>query len=147
MYKLRLVSTDEEIIQFERLRTEVFSKGRKTINTLYESPFADAIKDGDMLAFLCMEEKRPIGGMLIRQQGKDIKLSRIFVQKEKQGQGAGSFMLKYLDDHKNFFEDYYATDIYGIITEPLNTSVDYYFNKGYDYSGYQMYKQYKKSNK
>ena len=95
-----------------------------------------------MLAFQCLKEEELVGGMLIREVGHDIEITRLFVKKEEQGKGAGSFMMDYLAKHKEFFEDFYATDIYGIVLEPISTSIDFYFDRGYDYSGYQMYKSY-----
>jgi len=142
MYQLKLVSTEEETLEFEKMRERIFNHG-KEITKLSQGAFSDAILGGDMLAFQCLEDKKPIGGMLLRLQQESIKVSRLFVEKDKRGKGAGSFMLKYVEDHKDFFEDYYGTEIGGILVEPLDTSVDYYFNKGYDYSGYQMYKRYK----
>ena len=146
MYQLKLATTQEEILQFESMREQVFNKGKK-LTSLMQASYADAITSGDMLAFQCFKEEELVGGMLLRLQGKDIKLSRLFVDSKERGQGAGSFMMDYVMKHKSFFEDYYATEIYGIVTEPLATAVDFYFDKGFDYSGYQMYKQFENTEK
>ncbi len=141
MFKLKLAMSDEDILSFEQLRTKVFDRG-KTINNIKKSAYAAAIKSGDFLAFECFDDKELVGGMLLRLEEHDIKLSRLFVDKSERSKGAGSFMIDYIMDHKEFFEDYYATKIYGVITEPLDTAIDFYFDKGFDYSGYQMYKEF-----
>ncbi len=141
MYKLKLASTDKEILEFENLRSQVFDKG-KTIDSIKDATYAKYIKSGDALAFRCLKEEKLVGGLLILLDDDNINIHRLFVDKKERGQGAGSFMLDYVIKHKEFFEDYYATDINGIIIEPLDTSIDYYFDKGFDYSGYQMFKKY-----
>ena len=140
---LKLATTNDEILEFEQLRTKVFSRG-KELDSLEKSPYARHIKNGDLLAFQCLKEGKQIGGMLLATDKNNIKIHRLFVEEKERSNGAGSFMLDYVYKHKEFFEDYYGLDLSGIIMEPLNSSVDFYFNNGYDYSGFQMYKQYEK---
>ena len=143
MYQLKLAQKPNDILEFEKMRAEVFDPARK-IDSIIQSPFANAIMEGDMLAFRCLNNSRMVGGMLLKLSGKNIKIVRLFVDANERGEGAGSFMLDYVEKHKDFFEDYYAEDIDGILLEPLESAVDFYFDKGYDYSGFQMFKRYDK---
>ena len=146
MYKLKLATTEEEILEFEQKRTRAFEPG-KEIQSLKQATYANGIEKGDLLAFLCMKEKKPIGGMLLIPNKRIIEIHRLFVDEEERGQGAGSFMLDYVCNHQDFFEDYYGADFEGIVLEPLESSIDYYFDRGFDYSGFQMYKRYERSGK
>lgn len=146
MYQLKLAKDNKDILEFEQMRSVVFDKERK-VETLLQSPYATAIAEGDMLGFRCLKEGKMIGGMLLKLNGHFIKISRLFVDPNERGKGAGTFMLNYVEQHNDFFEDYYAEDIEGVLLEPLESSVDYYFNKGYDYSGFQMYKRYEKTDR
>lgn len=145
MYQLKLATTEKEILEFEKMRTQVYAQ--KEINGLDQASYADGITSGDLLAFQCLQDKELVGGMLVQLNGKNLGLTRLFVKPSARKKGAGSFMIDYLVKHREFFEDYYGTDIRGILAEPLQSSVDYYFDKGFDYSGFQMYKPYQKRKK
>ena len=142
MYKIKLAVTEDEILEFENLRNVVFH-GTEPIERMTQSPYAQAITEGDLLALQCLEEENLVGGMLIGLQGNNLDLLRLFVAKEKREQGAGKFMVQYLDEHKEMFEDYYGTEIDGIVTSPTLSGIDYYYNRGFSNSGYQMFKKYK----
>ena len=143
MFKLILVTSEKEIKEFEDMRERVFNPE----STVCHCSFMEAIKDGDMLAFQCMKEGKLVGGILLRLVGNNIKVSRLFVIKEERGNHAGSFMINFVESKKQFFEDHYGCSIKGIILEPLQSSVEYYYSKGYEYSGFQMYKRYPKKQK
>ena len=143
MYKLKLATKEKDILEFEKKRVRSFAKG-KELESLERAAYAKEIQQGDLLAFLCMKEDQAVGGMLIEPKKRWLLISRIFVDEDKRGQGAGTFMLDYVDNHREFFEDYYACDFDGVLVEPLESSIDYYFDKGYDYYGFQMYKRYEK---
>ena len=145
MYKLKLATNKKEILEFEKKRSEVF--GGQNIEQIEQGAFSSAIEAGDMLAFLCKEEEATIGGMLLELQGKNINVLRLFVEQEKREQGAGSFMLDYVSEHEEFFEDYFGTEIKGIIVEPICSQIDFYYNKGFEGSGARMYKKYCKRKK
>ena len=142
-YKIRLISTDDEILDFEQRRSRIF-RSKKIAQSIGECTYALDIKRGDMLAFVCCEgdSKVPLGGMLIELRKKCIYIRRLFVEKENRNKGVGSFMVNYVMQHKGFFEDYYAEDINGVLVEPLDTSIDFYYNNGFEPYGYQMYKRY-----
>lgn len=141
MYRIKLAVTENEILEFENLRNIVFH-GIKPIEKMTQSPYAQAIIEGDLLALQCLEDETLVGGMLIGLQGENLDLLRLFVDKDKREQGAGKFMVKYLDEHKAMFEDYYGTEIRGIVTSPTLSGIDYYYNRGFSSSGYQMFKKY-----
>lgn len=141
MYKIKLANNNEELLKFENNRMKVFGYQNK-IENLEQSPYSKALKDGTLLALNCIKDNDVVGGMLIGPRKKDIVIERLFVLQEHQHQGAGSFMLDYISQKKEFLEDYFGIDCYGIIIEPKSTTIDYYFDKGFDYSGFQMYKRF-----
>ncbi len=143
MYKLKLVdNTDQEIIDFEERRLKGFGVVTK-LNSIYDSAYGRTIKDGDALAFNCLDDNNEkIGGMLITTMFGDIYLDRLFVDEKHRGKAAGKFMVKYVEEHQDFFNDYFGFDAHGILLEPTDKTVDYYLAMGFDYSGYQMYKRY-----
>ena len=143
MYQLKLALDHKDILEFERMRSEIFDPS-KVVDSIIQSPYASAILSGDYLAFRCMKDTKMIGGMLLKLSGRNIKVLRLFVDENERGEGAGSFMLDYVEKNKHFFEDYYATNVTGIILEPLQSAIDYYYDKGYDYYGFQMFKRYEK---
>ena len=142
MYKMQLVCSEKQILNFEQMRYNAF-KVSKEVKRKEDCSYYDAIEKGDMIALQCLEEEQAIGGVLLEPKNKDIQITRIFVEKEHQKRGAGSFMLKYVSDHQSFFEDYYGMDFKGMIVEPISSTTDYYFDHGFDYSGFQMYKKFK----
>lgn len=91
-----------------------------------------------------MKDKKKVGGILLGLSRNNIKIERLFVLQQDRGKGAGKFMLNYVTNHQDFFEDYYGQDIDCVILEPLESATDYYFDQGFDYSGFQMYKRYNK---
>lgn len=141
MYKMRLVSTKEQILDFAKRRYEA-CHSKKEVKSEKDCSFFEAIESGDMIALNCLDEETIVGGILLEQQRKNLKITRLFVDKGYQEKGAGTFMLQYVSDHQSFFEDYYGTELKGIVTEPTVASTDFYFKQGYDYSGNQMYKSF-----
>ena len=99
MYKLKLATKKEDIIEFEQKRAKAFSDDRE-ITTLEQCSYGKAIEDGDMLAFLCMKGNDSVGGMLIQPNKRWIYISHLFVDKDMRKKGAGSFMLDYVNCHK-----------------------------------------------
>ena len=147
MYRIELALTEQEILEFEKLRNKIFH-GTKTIEKKTQSPFAQAIEKGDLLAFQCLEDETLIGGMLIRLVNNNIELMRMFVDREKRSQGAGDFMVQYLDTHKQMLEDYYGVEhIDGCFLSPTQSGVDYWYSKGFNSAGDKMYKPFKKLTK
>ena len=143
MYNLKLSTTEEEILEFERKRMEVFGYNKKLEN-LSEGAFTTGIESGDLLAFRCLQDEKMVGGMLLELDGKNINILRLFVEQGNREQGAGKFMLDYLVSHQDYFEDYYATEIKGIVTEPIRCDTDYYSKQGFVHGGTKMYKKYYK---
>lgn len=141
MFKLKLALTNNEIMEFEKNRIKSFGY-QKVINNIEDTPYYDAIKNGDMIAFNCLKEERIIGGMLINLEDDNLFINKLFVVPEYREKGAGSYMLKYLEKNKYFFEDYYGQEIDRISLEPLESAVDFYQENGYNLSGFQMYKKY-----
>lgn len=140
MFKLQLIEKDNDILNLEKINSKVFLK--KEINNIKDSAYAPFIKSGDMMAFQCLDEDKIVGGMIIGLHNDYLLLERLFVDNNCRGKGAGSFMIDYLSNNKYIFEDYYGIDLKGIITEPTYTSIKFYYDNGFDYSGYQMYKKY-----
>ena len=143
MYKMQLVCSEKQILRFEQLRCKTFKYSKK-VSEKEDCSYYDAIESGDMVALECLNEDQMVGGVLLEPMKRDIQITRIFVEKEYQKKGVGSFMLKYVADHQLFFEDYYGTDFKGIIAEPLASTADFYFEHGFDFSGFQMYKSFPK---
>lgn len=141
MFKLKLVMSNDEINQFENNRIESFGYQKKFDN-VEETPYYDAIINGDMLAFNCLEDEKVIGGILINLEENNLYIDKLFVLPEEREKGAGTFMLKYIENNKYYFEDYYGLNIKRITLEPLETAVDFYHENGYISSGFQMYKKY-----
>ena len=142
MYKIKLINSDKDVLDFEQRRAKAF-KSKKQVVKLEECTYALDIKKGDMLAFTCVDENENfIGGMLIELRKKCIYIGRMFVEEAKRSNGAGTFMLDYVMSHKYFFEDYFAEDINGVLVEPLDTSIEFYYSNGFESFGYQMYKRY-----
>ena len=141
MYKVECVYGDDKIIDFEKRRVEAFD-GKKDIKTIKNAPYGKAIKDGDMLALNCLEGDKAIGGVLLDVKGEDLHIERLFVDFEKRGNGVGTFLLEYIDKNKGIFEDYFGLSLDGILLEPLQSNIDYYYDRGYDSFGFQMYKSF-----
>lgn len=142
MYTLKLITKDEDIIEFEKRMNKSFRNSKKVINNISQCTYSEEIKKGDILAFLCMEKEKVVGGMMVELRGRELFIRRLFVEDSERDKGIGSFMINYLITKKSFFEDYYAEDINGILAEPLDTSMDFYYKNGFDSFGYQMYKRY-----
>ena len=141
MYKMKLVNTNKEILRFEQMRYDAF-KYQKEVQKETDCSFYNGIESGDMIALECLEEEQIVGGVLVEEKKKNLRIARIFVKENHRGKGVGTFMLQYLNRNQSFFEDYYGTQLNGIVAEPLASATDFYFEQGYDYSGYQMYKRF-----
>lgn len=141
MYQLKLVDEEKEILELEKLRVKSFTPDRD-IKTISEGTYSKDIEKKDALGFLCRKDKDTVGGMIVGLHGKNLEIERIFVVSDKRGQGAGSFMLNYIMNHQEFFEDYYGTNINCVVLEPIPSSLDFCFKNDFDYSGFQMYKKY-----
>ena len=141
MYKIKLVSGEENIIDFEERRLKAFGDIKK-INDYRESAFGQAIKDGDFLAFNCVQDDKNVGGLLISANETDVNIERIFVDKDYRGNGIGTYLLEYVNKHHDFFEDYFGIELEGITLEPMNDNFDYYYDRGFDSFGFQMYKKF-----
>lgn len=143
MYQVKLALTEEEILEFENLRNKVFN-GTQPIVKKTQSPYAKAIEAGDLLAFRCLKDEELVGGMLVGLQGNNLDILRLFVEKSHREQGAGSYMITYLDSKKVLLEDYYGVKLEGVYISPMPSNVDYCFERGFGSAGSQMYKQYTK---
>ncbi|MBR3210833.1 MAG: GNAT family N-acetyltransferase [Bacilli bacterium] len=145
MYEINIALSEKEIIEFEKLRNIVFH-GTKPIEKKTDSPYAQAIEKGDILAFCCLEDQTLVGGMLIRLLNNNIELMRMFVDESKREQGTGSFMISYLESHQGMLEDYFGVEhIDGCVLSPIKSRIDYWHGKGYDFMGCQMYKRFEKT--
>ena len=144
MYKINLVdnNNDKEIIDFENRRLKDFGVYEE-INAVNDSAFGNFIKTGNSLAFNCLnEENKIVGGMLVSTMFGDVYLDRLFVDYKSRGKGAGKFMVNYLLDNQDFFNDYFGCDSDVLLVEPTDKTIDFYGDLGFNFSGYQMYKRY-----
>ncbi len=143
MYNLKMVdnSDDKSIIDFEKRRLKAFGTNMD-INKVTDSSFGRTIKKGDALAFNCFDDDTLIGGMLISTMFGNIYLDRLFVDYNNRGKGAGKYMVNYLLTHQDFFNDYFGSDSEIVLVEPTDKTMDFYYNLGFNHSGYQMYKRY-----
>ena len=119
MYRLVKVEAEEIVRELERTERDVFGH-RKSTNPSRKGYFSEDIKSGQVLAFQCLNDNEVIGGMLLGNSDGAIMIHRCFVEEKEMGKGAGTFMMQYVTDHKDFFDEYYGQKTTGIVIEPIN---------------------------
>lgn len=146
MYKVKPVLKDEDIIKFENMRYKAFDYD-KTINSADQSSYARAIKEMEKYAFFCVDENdTAIGGILLSSKNQKLCINYLFVEEKYRNKKAGSFLLKYVIEHKEMFENLFFEDIQCVVAEPLLKSTNFYYENGFDSYRNVVYKKFKKSN-
>ena len=139
MNNIKLITKDEDIILFENKREEVFGGNKKT-DTIERTTFGKDIKEGELLAFGLYLDKKLIGGALTSVNKNTLFINRLFIDKKNRSKGYGSLLLKYIENRKSLFEDYYCTEINEILAEPIQSSLNLFYKNEYDFCGDKVYK-------
>lgn len=146
MYKVKAVLNDEDIIKFENMRYKAFNYD-KTISSVEQSSYSNAIKNMERYAFFCIDEnEQAIGGILLSEKNQKLFITYLFVEEKSRNKKAGSFLLNYVVEHKEMFENLFFEDIQCVVAEPLLESTDFYYENGFDSYRNLVYKKLKKNN-
>ena len=143
MYKVKPVFADEEIIRFENMRYKAFGYN-KVINRVEQSAYGKAIKDMDAYPFFCTDNDNvEIGGILITENKHKLLINYLFVDEKFRNKKAGSFLLEFIIENKEMFENLFFEDIHSIVANPLLDSTDFYYDNGFDSYRNVVYRKYK----
>ena len=118
MYRLIKVDDSKKMRMLEVTQKDLFGHKPATGNRS-RGAFSKEIQEGQVLAFQCYEDERVVGGMLLGSNNGNIMIHRVYVSDSEMEKGAGSFMIKYIKDHKEFFDAYFGQNSMDIVIEPV----------------------------
>ena len=118
MYRLLKVEEPKIMRNLEKSKKDLFGHKPST-EKRSRGVFSREIETGEVLAFQCLEDEKQVGGMLLGSKNGNIMIHRVYVEENEMDKGAGSFMVKYVKDHKEFFDAYFGQNSEGIIVEPI----------------------------
>lgn len=129
MYSLKPVFGAKAILNFENMRIK--SYGGIKIKDNYESPVAMNIVTESSYAYICFDDEKPVGGMVIKlpEDDKNIVLEYLFTNRDQRKKGVASYMLNVLVEKRAFFTE---KDYEGIILQSKEESFDFYIHRGFE---------------
>ena len=111
-----LIDKDDAVIaEVERLRGDVFHVSGGEY-------FTRAIRDGKIVVLGCFLQNELVGGAYLSSTYQSLFIESIFVRKEYQRHSlhVGSFMFRYILEHKDIFEKIFHTSFYQCRLESSN---------------------------
>ena len=134
----RILNKDEKVEEMEKIRREAFEIQQKEPSPYYRNK----IKNSSLIRIACLEEDNILGGAYITNSYHSLYIDELFVKKEVQKQGIGSFILEFILENKEKLEEIFQTKFeYSLLESKEQDS--FYEKNGFkkDRNGLEMHRK------
>ena len=144
---IKIVDTEDEILQLEQLRLDCI-KSNRIIDNPRRTIFGNKMLEKESIGISLEENDEKIAGCIVSSYFNYLYIEWIFTNYDFRKKGYASKLLKFLENNLEMFRDYYSKDLDGIILEPYIAVEGFYKKNGYKfYNTIYMYKNISKNNK